>query len=66
MLYAENDVVKTNASKVNRSTFYQLINTIVPINHVLRARFDLWGAILVVGLIFAAVSVMKLLELSAQ
>jgi len=58
--------VKTNVSKVNRSAFYRLINTIMPINHVLRARFDIWGAILLVGLMIIAISAIRMLELAAQ
>jgi len=58
--------VKTNVSKVNRSAFYRLINTIVPINHVLRARFDIWGAILLVGLMIIAISAIRMLELASQ
>ncbi|HTX20728.1 MAG TPA: hypothetical protein VMD27_02545 [Candidatus Aquilonibacter sp.] len=58
--------MKTNVSKVNRSAFYRLINTIVPINHVLRARFDIWGAILLVGLMIIAISAIRMLELASQ
>jgi hypothetical protein len=53
--------VKTSDYKLKRSDLYHLINTIMPVNHMLRARLDVWGSVLVVGLMFAAVSVMRLL-----
>jgi hypothetical protein len=55
------DSVKTSDYKLKRSDLYHLINTIMPVNHMLRARLDVWGSVLVVGLMFAAVSVMRLL-----
>lgn len=54
-------VMKLNVGEVKRSPFYQLINTITPCDHFFRARRDLWGSILVVGLTVGAVSLVRLL-----
>ncbi|HUB87333.1 MAG TPA: hypothetical protein VMB22_05535 [Verrucomicrobiae bacterium] len=58
--------MKTNGVKLNRSALYRLINTIVPINHALRARFDILGAILIVGLTIIAISAIRMMVLSSQ
>lgn len=52
--------VKTYDAKIKRSALYHLINTIVPCNHCLRARFDLWGSVLVVGLTLSAITLARM------
>jgi len=64
--YADAGGVKVNDGRVKRSALYHLINTIMPINHVLKAKFDVWGSIFVVGLTLGTVSLMRVLLAWAQ
>ena len=52
--------------KVNRSSLYHLINPITPINHVLNAKFDVWGSLLVIFLLLATVELVRLFLNPAQ
>ena len=47
--------MRIDAIKINRSAVYYLINTVAPINHVLRARFDAIGSVIVAGLLLGIV-----------
>jgi hypothetical protein len=51
--------MRVNAVKINRSTVYYLINTVTPINHVLKAEFDAIGSVIVVGLLLGVVSFVR-------
>jgi hypothetical protein len=46
--------------KVNRSGVYYLINTVTPINHVLKAEMDAFGSVIVVVLLLGVVSLVRL------
>jgi hypothetical protein len=48
------------SSKVKRSGFYHLINPIAPINHALKVKSDTCGSVIVVGLVLAVVSFVRL------
>jgi hypothetical protein len=52
--------VRAHAFKINRSAVYYLINTVAPINHALKAKFDTCGSVLVVGLTAAVVFLVRL------
>jgi hypothetical protein len=52
--------VRADAIKINRSAVYYLINTVAPINHALKARFDTYGSVIVVGLTLGIVSLVRL------
>jgi len=52
--------MKTTVSKVKRSGIYYLMTTIAPINEARSARFDIWGAAVVVALLLGAAGLMKL------
>ena len=52
--------MRAYAGKINRSGVYYLINTVVPINHALKARFDAFGSVLVVVLSLGVVSLVRL------
>jgi hypothetical protein len=52
--------MKAYVGKVNRSSVYYLINTVVPINHALKAEFDAFGSVLVVVLSLGVVSLARL------
>jgi hypothetical protein len=45
--------------KVNRSGVYYLINTVTPINHALKAEFDAFGSVIIVGLFLGIVSLVR-------
>jgi hypothetical protein len=47
--------------KIKRSTIYHSINPIAPVNHVLRAKHDTIGSMVIVGLVLVCLSVMRLL-----
>ena len=53
--------MKSVVRKTNRSGLYHLINPITPINHALKAKFDLWGSLLVIGLLLGTVELMRLI-----
>lgn len=46
---------------VKRSGLYHLMNPIAPINHVLKARVDVWGSVAIVALTLGTVSLMRML-----
>jgi hypothetical protein len=46
---------------VKRSEFYHLINPTAPINHVLRARADVWGTVATLSLTLGMMSLMRML-----
>jgi hypothetical protein len=52
--------MRINAVKINRSPVYYLINTVAPTNHALRAKFDTYGSVIVVGLFLGIVSLVRL------
>ena len=58
--------VKDVVRKVNRSGLYHLINPITPINHALKAKFDIWGSLLVICLLLAIVELVRLILNPAQ
>lgn len=47
--------------KIKRSTVYHSINTVAPINHVLRAKHDVMGSMLIVILMLGCLSVMRII-----
>ncbi|HEY1662825.1 MAG TPA: hypothetical protein VGI03_10440 [Verrucomicrobiae bacterium] len=47
--------------KVKRSAVYHSINTVAPVNHVLRARNDVMGSMVIVALVLGCLSVMRLI-----
>ena len=47
--------------KIKRSTICELMSTIAPINHVLRARNDIVGSMVTVALVLGCLSVMRLI-----
>jgi len=52
---------KTNkVSRVSRSGFYYLINTVAPINHLLKAEFDAIGSVIVVSLLMGVVALVRM------
>ena len=53
--------MKTIVSKVNRSGIYYLMTTIAPINEARSARFDIWGAVIVVALLIGTAGLMRLI-----
>jgi hypothetical protein len=53
--------MKSVVRKINRSGLYHLINPITPINHALKAKFDVWGSLLVIGLLLGTVELMRLI-----
>lgn len=63
---AKGQIVKTNVGTVKRSRLYHLINPIVPINHVLKARVDIWGVVAMIGLGFGTVTLVRLFLLWVQ
>jgi hypothetical protein len=54
--------VKTssNSAGVNRSKFYYLLNPISPINHALKAKADVLGSVLIIVLLLAGISLVRL------
>ena len=48
--------MRMDAVKINRSGVYYLINTVAPINQALKAEFDAFGSVIVVGLFLGIVS----------
>ncbi|MGA2280804.1 MAG: hypothetical protein ABSG80_10940 [Verrucomicrobiota bacterium] len=51
--------MRIDAVKINRSGIYNLINTVTPINHALKAEFDAIGSVIVVGLFLGIVFLVK-------
>jgi len=51
--------MRIDAVKINRSGIYYMINTVAPINHELKARFDTCGSVIVVGLFLGIVSLVR-------
>jgi len=52
--------MRASSSKVvNRSALYYLINTIIPINHTLKARFDAVGSVSVIGLLLGGLFLVR-------
>ena len=51
--------MRLDMGKVNRSGVYYLINTVTPINHVLKAELDAFGSVIVVGLLLGMVSLVR-------
>jgi hypothetical protein len=47
--------------KIKRSTVYHSTNTVAPINHVLRAKHDVMGSMLIVILMLGCLSVMRII-----
>jgi hypothetical protein len=53
--------MKSVVRKTIRSGLYHLINPITPINHAHKAKFDVWGSLLVIGLLLGTVELMRLI-----
>ena len=51
--------MRVDAIKIHRSGVYYLINTVAPINHALKAKFDTCGSVIVIGLILGIVSLVR-------
>jgi hypothetical protein len=58
--------MRSVSNKVKRSEFYESLNTIVPINHVLKARFDVMGSAVIISLLLGVVSLMRSLLVWVQ
>jgi hypothetical protein len=58
--------MKANPARINRSDFYYVMNPIAPINHVEKAKFDILGLALTVGLLAAGLSLMRMVLYWAQ
>jgi len=52
--------MREKTGKVNRSGFYYLINTVTPINHLLKAEYDTFGSVIVVSLLLGIVALVRL------
>jgi len=52
--------MRRDMGKVNRSGVYYLINTVTPINHVLKAELDVFGSVVVVVLLLGIVSLVRM------
>ena len=52
--------MRVDAIKIHRSAVYYLISTGIPINHALKAKLDIYGSVIVVGLIMGLVTLMRL------
>jgi len=52
--------MKTVVNKVNRSGVYYLMTTVAPADETRNARFDIWGAAIVVTLLMGLGAVMRL------
>ena len=53
--------MKSTICKVRRSGIYYLMTTIAPINEARSARFDIWGAAVVVTLLLGVAGLMRLI-----
>jgi hypothetical protein len=53
--------MRTTLSKIKRSGIYYLMIPVAPVNEARSARFDIWGAAVVVVLLFGAVGLMRLI-----
>lgn len=53
--------IMTHNVKVNRSAVYYLMNTIAPINHRVKAKFDVVGSVIVISLLIGGLSLMRFL-----
>ena len=53
--------MKTPICRVRRSGIYYLMTTIAPVNETRSARFDIWGAAIVVVLLLGVASLMRLI-----
>jgi len=51
--------VKFDVHKIHRSNIYHLLNTIIPINHKLKAESDALGIVIILGLILGLVSLVR-------
>jgi hypothetical protein len=51
--------MKLDAVKINRSGIYNLINTVAPTNHALKAEYDAIGSVIVLGLVLGIVSLVR-------
>ena len=52
--------MKTTVCRVKRSGIYYLMTTIAPINEARSAKLDIWGAAVVVALLFGAAGLVRL------
>jgi len=52
--------MRAKTSKVSRSGFYYLINTVAPINHLLKAEADAIGSVIVVSLLLGVVALVRM------
>ena len=51
--------MRLDVAKMNRSGIYNLINTVAPTNHALKAEFDAMGSVIVLGLVLGIVSLVR-------
>ena len=58
--------MRLDVVKINRSGIYNLINTVAPINHALKAEFDAMGSVIVVGLVLGIVSLVRFILVWVQ
>jgi hypothetical protein len=53
--------MKTTVYKVKRSGIYYLMIPVAPVNAARSARFDVWGAVIVVTLLLGVAGLMRLI-----
>jgi len=51
--------MRLDVAKMNRSGIYNLINTVAPTNHALKAELDAMGSVIVLGLVLGIVSLVR-------
>jgi hypothetical protein len=61
LVCAKRKGMKRVVGKVNRSGVYYLMTTVAPADEKRSARFDVWGAVIVVGLLMIAAGLARLL-----
>jgi hypothetical protein len=52
--------MRSVSNKVKRSAFYESLNTITPLNHMLKAKFDVVGSVVIVSLLVGVVCFARL------
>ena len=53
--------MRVDVNEIHRSAVYYLISTVIPINHALKAKLDIYGSVIVVVLTVGLVTLMRLL-----
>jgi hypothetical protein len=49
-----------NGVEVNRSELYYVMNPVSPIDHSVKARFDVLGSVLTIGIMLGGMSMIRL------